>query len=630
MRAAAADAAAAAALGGGRPAKRKAALAVKDKLAMLRTGIEPGGELSAPDVSDSAFCKKLSSLLTKSSESMKAAMALLPSCKSQLLFAQRTEDITARLRQRWASGPGSAAGDAAGASAAAALARETEDSDLQCCICLDIPESEFSAAVAPCGHLFHTNCIAGWIVSKQNVYGAPVELPSGSESENLLEKLKSSFRAPCPTCKVDFAVSGVHTVSESAAGCSAGGMGSEVEIVTLAEALTRLSSRGTAGAAGAAGASAAAAAAAAAAGGGGSGSGSGSGSSSAATAAGSAAAELPSGVASSEQANSVALKDAAESSAQQGKRSAAAASSKRKAGSSSLELYGGKLACLVRRLRLLPPGEKAVVATSWPHLRTIISEVLSQEGISNVVVSGSPAEIAHAVARFMHGGGRGTGGSSSSSSSSGSGSSAALALPPLPAARQKAVSQGLAAGQPLAAADILVLGLNTDCAGLTLTAANPLFVMDPVLSPVVMVREERPTLWPTESTAPAPTLSHSPPSLLSLCVQAQTIGRIARQGQTKPCIIYHFVVQDSVEERMVLLRCRLATEGSMVRVASASSLSKGQRADMRNAKVDDANASSTDRLTLGNLLELLRPEGTEQDGEGSGSGSAEADIELLE
>ena len=87
---------------------------------------------------------------------------------------------------------------------------------------------------------------------------------------------------------------------------------------------------------------------------------------------------------------------------------------------------------------------------------------------------------------------------------------------------------------------------------------------------------------------------------------------------------------------MVLLRCRLAAAPSMARLSSSdSSLSKGQQkelkrqqADMKHAKVDDANASSTDRLTLGNLLELLRAEGSEQDGEGSSS--AEADIEQLE
>ena len=40
---------------------------------------------------------------------------------------------------------------------------------------------------------------------------------------------------------------------------------------------------------------------------------------------------------------------------------------------------------------------------------------------------------------------------------------------------------------------------------------------------------------------------------------AQLLGRVARQGQTKACFIYHLAAVDSLEERMIVLRDQLAS-----------------------------------------------------------------------
>lgn len=57
------------------------------------------------------------------------------------------------------------------------------------------------------------------------------------------------------------------------------------------------------------------------------------------------------------------------------------------------ELYGAKIATLLRRLRRLPPGDKAVVATSWPRLRPVVAAALRAEGIDAVVLEGTPAQV---------------------------------------------------------------------------------------------------------------------------------------------------------------------------------------------------------------------------------------------
>jgi hypothetical protein len=46
---------------------------------------------------------------------------------------------------------------------------------------------------------------------------------------------------------------------------------------------------------------------------------------------------------------------------------------------SAADRLGGKLVALVRRIRALPSGERAVVATSWPALRGIIGAALLEQ-----------------------------------------------------------------------------------------------------------------------------------------------------------------------------------------------------------------------------------------------------------
>jgi hypothetical protein len=66
------------------------------------------------------------------------------------------------------------------------------------------------------------------------------------------------------------------------------------------------------------------------------------------------------------------------------------------------------------------------------------------------------------------------------------------------------------------------------------------------------------------------------------------------------------VVADSIEERMVSLRCRLASgEGGANVTSAAAALDAGARKLMRTAKVDDANSASSDRLSLESLFELI-------------------------
>jgi SNF2 family DNA or RNA helicase len=70
---------------------------------------------------------------------------------------------------------------------------------------------------------------------------------------------------------------------------------------------------------------------------------------------------------------------------------------------------------------------------------------------------------------------------------------------------------------------VLLLNATADCSGLSLVVANHLFVLDPVMSPA---------------------------TLQQLC------GRISRQGQTKPCAIYHVISSGSVDEGLVMIRSK--------------------------------------------------------------------------
>ena len=108
--------------------------------------------------------------------------------------------------------------------------------------------------------------------------------------------------------------------------------------------------------------------------------------------------------------------------------------------------HGAKLDALCRRLLLLPRDEKALVATSWGALRGLASRALTEYGISHAVVDpdDGPDAVASALSSFKR--------------------SSALEC------------------------RALILSAATDCAGLTLTIANHIFCLDPVLSPAVMAQ----------------------------------------------------------------------------------------------------------------------------------------------
>lgn len=98
------------------------------------------------------------------------------------------------------------------------------------------------------------------------------------------------------------------------------------------------------------------------------------------------------------------------------------------------ERYGAKIATLLRRLKRMPAGDKAVVATSWPRLRPVIAAALRAEGIDAVVLEGTPAQMSASVAQFT------------------------------------------AKGDPHRI-KVMLLAVGTDCSGLTLTVANHLFIV---------------------------------------------------------------------------------------------------------------------------------------------------------
>ena len=108
--------------------------------------------------------------------------------------------------------------------------------------------------------------------------------------------------------------------------------------------------------------------------------------------------------------------------------------------------------------------------------------------------------------------------------------------------------------------------------------------------------------------------------ILSPPTMAQLIGRVARQGQAKPCYVYHMAVCASIEERMVALRAELAAAGAGTALSAAGSTSGGAGAAVAaaaaaagkagaaaSAQAGDTNAASTERLTTAQLLRLLDP-----------------------
>jgi len=184
--------------------------------------------------------------------------------------------------------------------------------------------------------------------------------------------------------------------------------------------------------------------------------------------------------------------------------------------------------------RPCPPQERAVVATSWPALRGVIGAALNEQvcvcalacvcveergrarahtqGIATAVLDGSPLELAAAVGR-LH---RPQGPPSCVCGAGGDGARRAPSPPP-------PLSSDAARPGPRHRH-----GLR---AGLTLVAANHLFLVDAALSPGAVAQVSRHP--PPALALPRPS-PHAPPAPL-----LQLIGRIARQGQAAPaCYVY--------------------------------------------------------------------------------------------
>lgn len=253
------------------------------------------------------------------------------------------------------------------------------------------PEGVSDTLSSPLMQLFCNPCVASVLLVEAHPHQQARPVPPRVES------LSARYTAPCPTCRAVFAAPDVTTIDTSSAG-GKGGSGREVGLQSLAEFLRGDSAAAVGEPAAAEAASAAPPAAAAAPGG------------VSAHAAAPAAAEAPSLVPSTSDVNSApsaalveppvrggpsppppyppALQEAAGAARQgprRGRPAAAAATPLLAPLSASVEeasagdRLGGKLVALVRRLRALPPGERAIVATSWPALRRVIGSALDAQ-----------------------------------------------------------------------------------------------------------------------------------------------------------------------------------------------------------------------------------------------------------
>jgi hypothetical protein len=469
-----------------------------------------------------------------------------------LAASQKAADLRAK---RASSASSSSAGAAAAASAS------TEEEGLSCIFCLDDIVDENTAALTPCGHLFHKECIAGFIFAKNQQYGVPVDIPG--EESMVWARLKPTMHAQCPSCRTGFSASQLTVVSSTAGGSK---RAEEVEVIPLSVFLEQRVSNSDTSAVG----------------------------SNASSFFSSMSSSLSSSILPSSIVNDVRLEGAEEAAKNAALRkrvdkamSGAPRVSTRSVYEASVEAYGGKVACLVRRLKSMPDIEqtKAIVATSWPALRPLIAKALLAEGIEAGVLDGTPSEMALVLQRFVSPPPRPrseilidlTGGSSEhanlDTSSTGVGDGIGnSSIVPTPAKRLKSSfsrkneTRAVSSRPP---PRVLILSLGSDCAGLTLTAASHLFVLDPPLSPAIM---------------------------------SQLIGRICRQGQTRPCTVFHFVVKDSVEEKMIKVRAKLA-RGDFSSTAAA--VDSTARSLLKKGRVDASAAASTDRLNAVELLELI-------------------------
>lgn len=378
---------------------------------------------------------------------------------------------------------GKGASSSAAAGSAGAEEEEDEDDSLKCLVCTEIPNQRDGAALTRCGHGACASCLGAWIAQQNHI-----ALPGGDgRAFDWTATALQAVSAQCMFCRVPVFVRDVYTF----------GLGSSARELAIAPLDVFMAERGGGG-------TAAARAAAA-----------------ASSSAPQLQLALPGPIMHTDGANAVKLRIPGGPSA---------------AG----DAYGAKIATLLRRLRSMPAGDKAVVATSWPRLRPVVADALRAEGIDAVVLEGTPAQMASVVQQFT------------------------------------------ARGDPHRI-KVMLLAVGTDCAGLTLTVANHLFILDPILSPMTM---------------------------------AQLIGRVARQGQAKPVYVYHMAVRGSIEERMVALRADLArgtgSSGSggagaalASSGASASAAAGGAKGAAAGAGAGDTNAASTERLSTAQLLRLL-------------------------
>jgi hypothetical protein len=492
----------------------------------------PGGDLDLLDAS------QLDSKARREKADAAKHAALIEPARSKYCYARTAYGMALSLHRKQqrvhgvqgGAGAGVVTGaGAAGAGAAGAGAAEEEE-ELNCMVCMDEVNCD-KAVLTPCSHLYCSPCLSSWIAEKLLGSHKLAEDPA-----YLARMLKPTDAAPCPTCRQRFRLGDLLTIDSK----KSGGVAKEVRLIALQDFLDRAAADSArkaakalmlpahgAGGVGAAAAGASSSAAAAA-------------SASSAAAAAPAATQALAALAAPRVANAVPLLATGE----------------------ALDKYGGKVTALIRRLKTLPVGEKAIVATVWVKLRAIAAAALKAEGIGSVVLEGGISEVSAAIRAFTT--------------------------------------------RPAGEVKVLLLALGTDCSGLTLTAANHLFVMDPVLSPGAT---------------------------------AQLVGRIARMSQTKPCYVYHLAVAGSVEERMLVWRdalARGAVRGGKGAGAALDASAKTALRQVKKGELADANTGAADRLTGSDLLQLLDPDGQgdlveaaeddEDEAAGQGAGASAAAV----
>jgi hypothetical protein len=192
----------------------------------------------------------------------------------------------------------------------------------------------------------------------------------------------------------------------------------------------------------------------------------------------------------------------------------------------SLSSYLGSKGCsLLRRLKTLPPNDKAIVVCTWGGVLPHFASACRAEGLQCAILGGSATTRADTVSSFS---------------------------------------------LPTSSLRVLFLQSETDCAGLTLTSANHLYLLDQPLSPNILT---------------------------------QLTARIARLGQTKPCFVYHFV-STPLDEAVMRVR-----EGEVLPLpASSSSSSSSASTTGTTAKTSPVSSLIIDGTPVSahSLCALLR------------------------